>query len=385
MQEAIAIPLPAGITASSLLAMGGELKSSICIVQGSVARLSRPAGDLEQADELRGYRQQIDRLFSNPGFCPAAIAIDMHPDYLSCQYGRQLAAERGIELVPVQHHHAHIAACMAEHGLPAESKVLGIALDGLGYGADGGIWGAEFLLAGYADCERLGSFASIPMPGGAQAARQPWRNTLAHLYACGWDDMAERFGDTEIMRFLSGKPLPTLFAMLARNLNSPPASSAGRLFDAAAASVGIHRDQIEFEGQAAIMLEKLATSVWPQEADSYPFELLPDDDIIRIGWQPLWQALLADLQRGEPAAHIAARFHRTLIDAVTCLTLKLCHDRGLATVAISGGVFQNRLLREGVTHTLAAAGLTVLVPERIPAHDGGLAFGQACVAAARLG
>jgi len=367
------------------MAMGGELKSSFCWLQNGTAHLSPSRGDLEQVSELRGYRQEIDELLQREGMQPEAIAVDMHPDYMSTQYGLQIAARRQIESVAVQHHHAHIAACMAEHGMEVNSKILGIALDGLGFGSDGGLWGGEFLLASYAAFDRLGHFAAIPMPGGAQATREPWRNSLAHLHACGWENISTEFADTEIVQFLCNKPLPTLFTMLEKGLNSPPASSAGRLFDAAAGMLGIHRERMEFEAQAAIMLEKMATSVWQQQPGSYPFDLVPSEHGIAIDWQPLWRALLADLQQQRTPACIAARFHHGVIDAVTALTLKLCHEHRLNTVAISGGVFQNRLLRDGVTICLRERGLRVLVPQRVPPHDGGLAFGQAVVAATRSG
>lgn len=373
--------------APPVLAMGGELKGSFCLLAQGRAMLSDAVGDLEQADVFRAYASALEQSCTAPGFRPAHIATDMHPDYLSTQTGQQLAECDGIGVSSVQHHHAHIAACLAEHGRPLHaSPVLGIALDGLGYGADGTIWGGEFLMADYRVFTRLACFQPVGMPGGTQAIRQPWRNALAHLHACGWDDIVGKFGDTDMIRYLNGKPLSVLHAMLERGLNTPQASSAGRLFDAVAACLGIHRDAVASEGEAAIELERMATAAMAQVSDAaYPFSIEASaDGPSRLAWRPLWHALLTDMSAGVDAGRMAAMFHNTLVAAIAELGLQLCRRHRLTTVALSGGVFQNRLLRHGVCRALESGGLAVLVPERAPAHDGGLALGQAAVAAARL-
>ncbi len=225
------IALPEGFAAApDLLALGGELKATFCLVKDGAAILSQHQGDLENAATFDDYRHNLSlytHLFAHE---PTAIAIDRHPDYLSAKLGRQQSRLAGRPLVEVQHHHAHIAACMAENGYPlAAPPVLGIALDGLGWGEDGTIWGGELLLADYAGFRRLATFKPVAMPGGAQAAREPWRNLYAHLTAeTGWSELAESLEGLEIQRFLAAKPLATLDRMIAAGINSPKASSCGQ-------------------------------------------------------------------------------------------------------------------------------------------------------------
>lgn len=245
-----AIRLPAGFErAGRILAMGGEQKSTFCLLAAGQAMVSQHMGDLEHASVRRDYRQSLERYRQLYGFSPDAIAVDLHPDYASSQLGRQLAADEGAELLAVQHHHAHIAACMAEHGLSADARVLGIALDGLGYGHDGTLRGGEFLLAGYADCRDLGSIQAVPMPGGNSAAREPWRNAYAHLHAVGWPQLRQQFAATDLVRLLERKPWQMLETMMAKGVNSPPASSCGRLFDAVATALGLCAETVSFEGR----------------------------------------------------------------------------------------------------------------------------------------
>ncbi len=323
---------------------------------------------------LRLYQRLFD-------FHPTHSVFVRHPDYLSTQLGHIIAAQEGLPVIEVQHHHAHIAACMAEHGLPLDGgRVLGVALDGLGYGEDDAIWGGEFLIADYRGFERLASFQPIAMPGGAQAMRQPWRNTFAHLLdALGWEPVAADYADLDIIRFLNEQPLATMRTMIDKGLNSPLASSAGRLFDAVAAALGVCRESAGFEGQAAIELEALAAPQFKQQADfAYGFGL--QDDC--LSWAPLWSALLADLHNGVEPAIVAARFHQAVARAVTETAGRLCTEHGLQRVVLSGGVFQNRLLLERVSRRLRDQGLEVLSPVSVPANDGGLSLGQAVIAAA---
>lgn len=367
--------------ADSILAMGGELKNSFCLLEDGKAILSQHMGDLEDAGTQRDYRHHLQlyrRLFD---FQPAVIAIDKHPDYLSTQLGRSIAADEGVRLIEVQHHHAHIAACMVEHGLPLNTgKVLGVALDGLGYGEDGSIWGGEFLLADYQGFERLAYFQPVPMPGGAQCMREPWRNTLAHLLTTvGWEQVAEKYADVDIVRFLQSKPLKTLQTMVERGLNSPLSSSAGRLFDAVAAALDICRDSASFEGQAAMELEAVASLHFAgQKGFANGFELRGQV----LCWAPLWLAVLEDLSRGVSAGVIAARFHHTLAAAIAETATRLCRQHTLDSVILSGGVFQNRLLLEQTSKLLRGQNLKVLLPSAAPANDGGLSLGQAVIALA---
>jgi hydrogenase maturation protein HypF len=379
--------LPEAFTeAGSILAMGGELKNTFCLLKAGQAILSQHIGDLEDAVTFRDYLRNLELYRGLFDHRPACIAVDQHPDYLSTRQGREQAQADGLQLVDVQHHHAHIAACLAEHAVPLDTRpVLGVVLDGLGFGEDGTFWGGEFLLADYTGFTRLARFRPITMPGGAQAMREPWRNAWAHLYtACGWEPIRERFPDLDIIRFLEAKPLDALQTMAGKGLNSPMASSCGRLFDAVAAAIGVCRERVSHEGQAAMELEALAAREFHGEARrGYPYDL-GGEEIRTLEWRRLWEALLDDLRRGVTPATIAARFHQGLVRAVAETAVALCHETGLDTVVLGGGVFQNRLLLEGVIGTLRRADVHVLSPEKVPANDGGLALGQAAIAAARM-
>jgi len=378
--------LPAGFaSAPAILAMGAELKSGFCLLHEGHARLSEIDGDLEQADVFRTYSASLEAMCAEHDFRHTQIAVDMHPDYLSTQLGERMHQRHHCPVTRVQHHHAHIAAAMAEYDYPLEGKpLLGIALDGLGFGLDRTIWGGEFLLAEYSGFTRLGRFQPVAMPGGAQAIREPWRNALAHLHACGWNDVVGHYARTDIVDFLYEKPLLNLQMMMNRGLNSPMASSAARLFDAAAACLDIFRDRVTYEGQAAIALETMAAPVFTTQAVyAYPYAIHHcDDGILQLDWSSMWLALLQDSAHEVAREMIAARFHQTVICAVSDLARQLCHDHHLEHVVLSGGVFQNLLLRHGVEQQLLSSGLQVLIPQRAPLHDGGLALGQAVIAAA---
>jgi hydrogenase maturation protein HypF len=271
--------------------------------------------------------------------------------------------------------------------------VLGIALDGLGMGEDGTIWGGEFLVADYRAYERLGTFKPVAMPGGAQSVRQPWRNLYAHITAeLGWPEFAVNFSDTELFAFLAGKPLPTLNAMIARRLNAPLASSCGRLFDAVAAAVGICRERQSYEGEAAARLEAIADKDLIRDGDEdYPIAIpnLPGAGLPYIEPVGLWRAVLGDVWLKTPPPIIAARFHRWLTGSVAAMVVKLARRSAedgprFDTVALSGGCFHNRILLAEITRRLEAESFIVLSHERVPAGDGGLALGQAAIGAARL-
>jgi len=377
------IPLPAGITAARrVLAMGAELKSTFCLVTEQKAIVSQHLGNLENAATWTEYRKMLEHYQTLYDFRPELIVVDKHPGYLSTQFGKALAAQADIPLLEVQHHHAHIAACMAEHRLDAASPpVLGIVLDGLGYGDDVSIWGAEFLLADYQCCERLASIDPIPLIGGSKAMREPWRNTYAWLNSSlDWEWLCQEFGDLELMHFLQGKPLRNINLMIEKGINSPLASSAGRLFDAVAGALNICREGISFEGQAAIELESLASRVFQAEAAS-AYTLNGTRN--RLHFKHLWLELLKDLQNGVSRAAISARFHHGLSQGVALMATKLCQKHNVNRVILSGGVFQNKLLLEAVTHLLEERSLKVMSPMQFPANDGGISLGQAVMGAAR--
>lgn len=378
------LPLPPGFEAApAVLAMGGELKNSFCLLKDGQAILSPHIGDLEDPLTHEDYRRSLALYRQLFAFRPELVAVDGHPEYHATLWGQQLASEEAVPVVEVQHHHAHLAACLAEHGVPQDARpVLGVLLDGLGYGADGELWGGEFLLGGYAGFARLARFAPVALLGGEQAMREPWRNGYAQLRQfLGWEAVERRWPELPFVRFLGEKPRATLDRMIARGVNAPPASSAGRLFDAAAAALGLCRAAASFEGQAAIELEALAEAA-PEERGAYGFEIL-EGEPLTLGWAPLWRGLLDDLAAAVPSARIAARFHNGVIAAVVETAGRLAAGRGVESLVLSGGVFQNRILLAGVTAGLEARGFRVLSPRDLPANDGGLSLGQACVAAAR--
>ena len=351
-------------------------------------------GDLEDAVTLADYRRALSLYGEVFDFKPETLTVDLHPEYISSKLGRDWAARNSLRIEEVQHHHAHIASCLAENGVPLATKpILGVALDGLGAGPDGTLWGGEFLLADYTRFERLGCFPPVAMPGGALAVRQPWRNTYVHLAtAIGWEQLRQEYAQLDLIRFLVAKPLATLQAMMNRDVNSPLSSSCGRLFDAVAAAIGICREEVSYEGQAAIELEACVDESALAEEAGYPITVemaqhgAGTRSLPTLKFCTMWQALLADLDRGSPAGVMAARFHLGLARAVVEMVLLLFEREGerlTRSVALTGGSFQNRLLLEHVSRSLAGEGLTVLTHTRVPANDGGLSLGQAAIAAAR--
>lgn len=394
------LPLPAGFEAApAVLAMGGELKNSFCLLRSfdgqADAIVSHHMGDLANALTFADYQGSIDaysRLFEH---APCIVAVDLHPEYLSTKLGRELARGQGLPIEGVQHHHAHIAACMAENGVPLDAPpVLGVALDGLGFGDDGQFWGGEFLRADYRSSIRLGTFKPVAMLGGEQATREPWRNTYAHLMAeMGWARFTIDHAGLDLHEFLASKPRALLDRMIAGGLNSPLASSCGRLFDAAAAAAGVCRDHARYEGQAAIEFEALVDPRTLADEDdrlAYAFACprLKSSGLTYVEPLPMWRALLGDLVLDTPIPVIAARFHKGLAIVLVQMIEKLVQQPGgeaqpFTTVALSGGVFQNRVLFEQVLTRLEGTGLRVLTQRRLPANDGGISLGQAVIAAAR--
>jgi len=374
--EAFAVPV---------LATGAELKHTFCLGSGTRAFVSHHIGDLENWETMRSFVEGVAHYCNVFQIRPQAIAYDLHPEYLATKWALDQAAGEaapppgieleGCELVGVQHHHAHIAACLADN--QAAGPVIGLALDGTGWGTDGTIWGGEVLVAGLADFRRVGHLRPVALPGGAAAIREPWRMAANYL--------REAFGvaaaglDLPFVRERAAGWGPVL-ELAAKGINAPLTSSASRLFDAAAAVAGL-RGKVNYEGQAAIELEQAAD---PGEASAYPCALEDRDGVVVIDGVALVRALTEDLVRGTDVAVVAARFHNGLAAAlVECCTL-VREATGLAAVALSGGTFQNLLLLERVTAGLEAASFSVLRHRRVPANDGGISLGQAVVAGARL-
>ncbi len=391
------ITLPPGFAAApELLAMGGELKAAFCLVKDGEAILSQHQGDLENVETFDDYRKNLALYAELFHHAPLALVADRHPEYLSAKLAREWARAKSLPLIEAQHHHAHVAACLAENNVPlVAAPALGIVLDGLGWGDDGTVWGGEFLLADYRGYERLGAFKPVAMLGGAQAAREPWRNLYAHLTAeMGWTEFSMNFAELDVYADLSRRPRATLDAMQRNGVNSPKASSCGRLFDAVAAALDICRERQAYEGEAGARLEAivdLEVMARDDEESAYPFAIanLRGAGLPYIEPLAMWRALLSDLIVKTPAPLMAARFHKGLARIIVAMTKKLARrdDEGgprYDTVALSGGCFQNRVLFEEVTRLLEQDDFTVLSHAQVPANDGGLALGQAAIGAARL-
>ncbi|MDZ7969533.1 MAG: carbamoyltransferase HypF [Nostoc sp. DedSLP03] len=372
-----------------ILAMGSELKNTFCLLSEREAILSQHLGDLENAAAFNAYRENLNLYLNLFEHQPEVIAIDKHPEYLSSKLGKELADTNKIKIYHIQHHHAHIAACMAENGISLDSSpILGIALDGLGYGDDSTLWGGEFLLADYRSFKRLATFKPVAMIGGEQAIYQPWRNTYAQLVAANlWNDCEQKYLDLEIVKFLKNKPLQLLNQLIEKRINSPPASSVGRLFDAVAAAIGIYREECSYEGQAAIAMEAIvdvSSLNNDKETLIYPFSFGFLDSIYCIDPRSMWQALLNDLQQQIPQPVIAAKFHKGLANAIVEMVKHLSQENLIDRVVLTGGVFQNCILLEQVSKRLQTLGIKVLTHSLVPANDGGLSLGQAVIAAAQL-
>jgi hydrogenase maturation protein HypF len=356
-----------------VLAVGGELKNTICLTKGRHAFLSQHVGDLENLQAFRFFGEAIEHLERVLEIQPQAVAHDLHPDYFSTRW----AQKQNLRLLGVQHHHAHIASCMAENHM--EGRVIGIALDGTGYGTDGCIWGGELLLADYQGFERAGHLEYVPMPGGEAAVREPWRMAVSYLYR----HFGRSFLDLQIpfVRQLDRGKVNLLLAAMNRKVNSPLTSSCGRLFDAVAALAGI-RQKVNYEAQAAIELEM---AIDPGAAPTgYELEIKHEDGHLVLTARLLFTELLADLQKSTPASIVSARFHRGLADALARATEMLRQRTRLERVCLSGGCFHNRFLLEQLQAALLTKGFEVFTHAEVPAGDGGLSLGQALVAAHRL-
>ncbi len=365
----------AGGFSRAVLACGAELKNTFCLAKDCYAFVSHHIGDLENAETLRSFTEGIEHFRRLFDIDPQVVAHDLHPEYLSTKYALDLP---DVDLLGVQHHHAHIASCLADNGgadNEAGGPVIGVAFDGTGYGPDGTIWGGEFLVADLATFERGGHLAPVPMPGGAAAIRQPWRMAAAYL-----DAVCAPADRLDVMRRNADR-WDAVSAMATKGINSPLTSSAGRLFDAVAAVLGV-RDTINYEGQAAVELEQLADTTDTTESAAYHAGLEPGHPFCIKGTD-LLEAVVEDLAAGTPRPVIAARFHHGVAALIEAGCLLLRERHGLTTVALSGGVFQNRLLLRAAVTRLEARGFRVLVHSRVPCNDGGISLGQAVIAAAQ--
>ena len=364
-------PLPLNLAweGPSILATGPELKNAFCLTKGTYAFLSHHIGDMENYETLQSFEDGIihfERLFR---IAPQIIAYDLHPNYLATRYAIKRAECDDLPAIGIQHHHAHIAACMAEHHLSADESVIGVAFDGTGYGTDGAIWGGEVLISAYSQYERIAHLDYIRMPGGDAAVRKPWRLALAFLHKAGlpWSD------DLPPVKGVSQAELGVVARQLETGLNSPQTSSMGRLFDAISALIGL-RQEVSYEAQAAIELESQVD--W-EETGTFQFDL--HDGLLDPA--PVIRSIVSDLRDGVSAQVIAARFHNGVAQAV----LEICNSArgkfGLDRVVLSGGVWQNMFLMRKTVDLLRGDDFEILIHRNVPANDGGLALGQAAIAA----
>jgi len=356
-----------------ILACGGDLKNVICLTKNNKAFLSQHIGNIENPETFRFCMETIKHMQSLFNIKPEIITHDLHPDYLSSKFAKKYASENtDIVRVPVQHHHAHIAACMAENMI--DGPVIGVALDGTGYGTDGSIWGGEVLVVEAGRFQRLAHLAYIPMPGAAAAVREPWRMGIAYLYHTFGDDFFD-FG-IPFLQKIDTKKVKTLIQMISAKINSPLTSSMGRLFDAVAAIAGI-RNNITYNGQAAMELESVS-SIRNKKLYEY---FLDNNEIVSIDVRPMIREIVLDLEKGIETGIIGRKFHNTLIRMLADICSTIKKKTGLNRVALSGGVFLNKILSTELTDALKDNGFKVFTHRLTPANDGGLALGQAVVAA----
>ena len=369
----VPFPIKLSFPVEMILACGGELKNTFCLTRGQYAFMSHHIGDLENLETLSSFEEGIEHFKKLFYIEPKAVAYDLHPDYLSTQYALSIP---DIPRMGVQHHHAHIVSAMAENGM--EGDVIGIALDGTGFGLDGTIWGGEFIKANLRDFDRLAHLKKVPMPGGSMAVKEPWRMAMVYL--------SEAFGDEttklkiDLIRRIDPQKWGVLKRAIEKKINTPLTSSMGRLFDAISSILSI-RDEVHYEGQAAIELEMIADHGVKEE---YPFTIQKDEKPMVVDPQEMIRGIVRDLIDGAPASKISGKFHRTIAGFIieTCETIR--SKEKLNRVVLSGGVFQNIFLLSLVTEGLKRSGFDVYTHHLVPPNDGGVSLGQAVIAHMRL-
>jgi hydrogenase maturation protein HypF len=368
-------PIRLNLELKEILACGAELKNTFCLTKGTYAFLSQHIGDMENYETFASYQASIEHFQRLFRVNPQAVAYDLHPDYLATRYALELAETQGLRRLPVQHHHAHVVSCMAENGV--EGEVIGVALDGTGYGTDGHIWGGEFLLADCRRFRRLAHLKYVPLPGSEAAIKRPYRMAISHLLSA-FGEAALRL-PLALWEQIEARELALVRRMMAAKVNCPLTSSCGRLFDAVSALLGV-RGVVNYEGQAAIELEMLAAEGVDEVYDwsrpsSYPIIIDP---------APLLRGIVSDLRRGVEVAVISAKFHNTIADIIVGVSRVARERTGINRVALSGGVFQNTYLLGRTLDGLESHGFEALTHHQVPTNDGGIALGQAVIANARL-
>jgi hydrogenase maturation protein HypF len=366
-------PIHLPYLSSQILACGPELKNTFCLTRANHAFVSQHIGDLENHQTLGNFEDTLKLYQKMFHIQPQLIACDMHPDYLSTRWAQNESQRLSVPLVVVQHHHAHIVSCMAENGV--KQPVIGVALDGTGYGLDGNIWGGEFLLADYQGFQRKAHFEYLPLPGGNLAIQKPYRIAIGYLYALLGRGALKP--DLACLKEIDKIELELIMSQIDRNLNTPATSSCGRLFDAVSALLGV-RQQVDYEGQAAIELE--AAAVGNSSRLEYPYQIETKDEIRIIRLAVLVAAIVDDIRSGESLSLMSTKFHNSLLSIMMEIVNRLAAESGIKQVALSGGVFQNQRLFSGAVDRLQEAGLQPILHRQLPGNDGCVSFGQAVVA-----
>jgi len=367
-------PVPLPFKASQVLACGAEEKNTFCLTRDEYAFLSQHIGDMDNEETMAHFEHTIDLYQKLFRVQPEIIAHDLHPEYLSTKHALKYAAEKGLKTIGVQHHHAHIVSCLVENGF--REPVIGVAFDGVGYGTDGNLWGGEFLVGDCSDFERAAHLEYVPMPGGVAAIRKPYRMALGYIYTLL--GLETQLDGLPIMSKITADEVGIVKTQVERRLNSPLTSGAGRLFDAVSALAGV-RGQVDYEAQAAIELEMLA----PDDVnrfEPYPFTISENENPMVIKSRELVSAVVNDIRNGIKPGAVSARFHRTMAEIILQTCRLISRQSGLKTVALSGGVFQNRLLLNLAIDALQKEGFQVLSHRLVPCNDGGIALGQAVIA-----
>jgi len=368
-------PIHLQFGAKQVLGCGAEVKNTFCLTRDNYAFLSQHIGDMENIETLEHFADTISlykRLFHIE---PVIIAHDLHPDYLATKYAQELG-NSGIKLIPVQHHHAHIVSCMADNGV--QSPVIGVAFDGTGLGSDGRIWGGEFLVADYRNFQRVGHLEYLPLPGGDAATRKPYRITIAYILSLLGEGALSQ--GLPVMENISKGEIEIIRRQIERGLNSPLTSSMGRLFDAISALIGI-RGEIDYEGQAAVELEMTAYKEnYADDSESYPYSITKNKGIRIVKVGDLLSAVVEELHQDVSKARISVNFHNTIAQMINQMCQLIASETGIKEVALSGGVFQNRLLLNKTVSLLEKNGFQVFTHKQIPCNDGGISLGQAVIA-----
>jgi hydrogenase maturation protein HypF len=359
-----------------VLACGPELKNTFCLARDDLAIVSHHIGDLENMETLRSYEDGIIHLQKIFHTKPKVIAHDLHPNYLSTAYAIESSSHcSNLNRIGVQHHHAHIVSCLAENGV--DRKVIGIAMDGTGYGPDGAVWGGEIMIADFKSYERVGHLGYVPMPGGERAVREPWRMAVSYLYQAFGDGVADL--NIPFIRHLDRMKLDVLLHIIKSGTNCPPTSSCGRLFDGVACIIGI-RDKVNYEGQAAVELESMIPDPESKISDFYSFVIEELAGKHTIPTAPIIKQVVQDLQKGTDAWIISQKFHDVLVHVFVSIAKKLRLMKHIEEIALSGGCFQNVYLVTHLTEMLELNGFTVYTHSKVPTNDGGISLGQAVVA-----